>query len=711
MKRGLTISTSSLRFVLYLGTAKHAASSVLQTIDSEPLLLCFAHSNTLLRGRMKIAFLLLYSLLVGTALISAQTATRKTLSKATAATATQAPGVNSLRLEDVTYDRDIERIYWGDFNNIRLDRNGIAISLMSDTYMRNYGAVCDQSLPKNKVMIMNSKCDGWSHMVYVQSGLEVPGTLTCDSSHPVPSGIYADPAMLQAHDAQSTRAALAVFGNLGSVLTKTGDAGINAAFGMDVNFLDVVRQAKDLAPDMQKVIALNTCGGAPIRRFQQNLIAYLTNAAPMRMAGIPATTPFRDSDYQTFLDDLVAAQSRAWIMNSFQRDSIANVEVGTRDEAGHPLSITARYAFQSMGKAGEGRLDLRFKNGMPDCITYADVPDACRVIDPKVVTAFEDGKYVSDHPAVARTYTAPDLRKVTVQVDPGQQVLVEMTGRALAGRQGFVVPAQGKLVNDLIGTGPGGSIVLARAGSPVQLSVFNSQRSIRVNLSRVGIGTNQIADFRGTFKELLPGVDTLPRDNSSVTVSFTLPPGIRQTVGLTDFEKGKTATFSGAGGGATAPAVRPFGGLPGRAPANADARKVMLAGTLLHVELASPITVDAAGSGKLFAGTVVTTRSSAITAVRGSETLPEGTTVFVRVSQGNGRQFLIEGDHAVMGGVNLPLQTNQVVRVAMPARPAPGGRIGPYQLPGMHAGAVLLPGGTMINLQVRNNVALDAGPR
>lgn len=134
-----------------------------------------------------------------------------------------------------------------------------------------------------------------------------------------------------------------------------------------------------------------------------------------------------------------------------------------------------------------------------------------------------------------------------------------------------------------------------RAGSPVQLSVFNSQRNIRVNLSRVGSGANQIADFRGTFKELLPGVDTLPRDNSPVTVSFTLPPGIRQTMGLTDFEKSKTATFSGAGGGAAAPAVRPFGGLPGRAPANADARKVMLAGTLLHVEFASPITVKCCG--------------------------------------------------------------------------------------------------------------------
>ena len=660
---------------------------------------------------VKEIFLLLCSLLVSAVHLSAQSASRKIPPNAAAATSGQAPGVHSLRLDDITYDRDLERIYWGDFDRIRLDRNSMAITLMADTYMRNYGAVCDRALPRNKVMIMNSKCDGWSHMVYVQSGMEVPGTLTCESSHPVPSGIYADPELLDAQQAQATRAAVAVFGKLGNVLTKSGDAGVSAAFGMDVGFLDVVRQAKDLAPDMKRLIALNTCGGEPIERFQHNLVAYLTGTAPVRMAGIPAAVPFRDSDYQTLLDDLVAAQSRAWIMNSYQRDTIANVHVGPRDAAGRPASITAQYAFQSMGKTSEGKLDLRFVNGMPDCITYADVPDACRVIDPKIVTDYEKGKYVTDQPAVERNYTAPDLRKVTVQVDPGQQMMVEVAGSALAGRQGFVVPAQGKLVNDLTGSGPGGSIVLARAGSPVQLSVFNSQRNIRVNLGRVGSGTNQLADFRGTFKEMLPGVDTLPPDNSPVTLSFTLPPGIWQTISLTEFEKNKTAKVPSAGGGTTPPAVRSLEQPPGRAPATTGGSKVMLAGTLLHVQFATPITVDAARSGKLFAGTVVVTRSSAITAMHGGETLPEGTTVFVRVSQGNDRQFLIEGDHAVLGGVNLPLQTNQVMRVAMVGRPGPGIRIGPYQLPAMNSGAVVLPGGAMVNLQVRDNVMLEAGPR
>ena len=234
---------------------------------------------------MKKTFLLLCSLLVGTAHLFAQPSPRKIPSNAPAA---QTPGVNSLRLDGVTYDRDVERIYWGDFDRMRLDRDGLAISLMADTYMRNYGAVCDQSLPRNKVMIMNSECDSWSHRVYVQSGMEVPGSVTCDHSHPVPSGIYADPELLNAQQAQSTRAAIAVFGQLGSVLTKSGDAGVNAAFGMDVSFLDVVRQTKDLAPDMKRVIALNSCGGAPIKRFQQT---WLHTSRIRRRSGWQASLP------------------------------------------------------------------------------------------------------------------------------------------------------------------------------------------------------------------------------------------------------------------------------------------------------------------------------------------------------------------------------------------------------------------------------------
>ena len=93
------------------------------------------------------------------------------------------------------------------------------------------------------------------------------------------------------HDVQTRRMGLAMIGELGSAFTKTGDAGINNAIGMNVQNFDSARQAKDLASDMKRLIASNSCGGAPLKRFERNLIAYSTDKPPIRMVGIPTSGP------------------------------------------------------------------------------------------------------------------------------------------------------------------------------------------------------------------------------------------------------------------------------------------------------------------------------------------------------------------------------------------------------------------------------------
>ena len=156
-------------------------------------------------------------------------------------------------------------------------------------------------------------------------------------------------------------------------------------------------------------------------------------------------------------------------MNRFQHDSVANVSVRTRDAAGRPSSISASYAYQAAGKQAEGNVELRFEKGAPHCLVYADVPGTCRSISPVIIAAYEDGKYVTDHPAIARTYVAPDLRQVKVAVDQSQSVLVEISGNSLNVRRDIVVATRGKLLRDVQGIGPGGSVVLVHAGSPVLL--------------------------------------------------------------------------------------------------------------------------------------------------------------------------------------------------------------------------------------------------
>lgn len=223
-----------------------------------------------------------------------------------------------------------------------------------------------------------------------------------------------------------------MIGQLGSVITKNGNEGINAALGMDMQDLDIIRQTTDLGFDMKRLIANNACGGAPLRRFERNLIAYVTDKSPIRIAGAPTSPgPFRDSDYQTLLDDLVADQSSAWLLNRFQGHSISNVSVEKRDAADRPTLISANYAYQALDKQAEGKVELRFENGEPHCLVYADVPGTCRTVSPTIVAVYEDGKYVTERPANARTYVAPDLRQIVVVVDQSQPVLVEIPSNAL----------------------------------------------------------------------------------------------------------------------------------------------------------------------------------------------------------------------------------------------------------------------------------------
>lgn len=631
----------------------------------------------------------------------------------------------SLKVDGLTYGREIDRIYWGDFEHVHIDRSGLEFGLMMSSYMHDFGVVCAAALPKNKVQIMAQECTQQSYWVNGY-GVERPGSRTCTQYRTYGTGVYADPALYNANQSEDGKMATAMLGKLGSVLTKTGDAGINAAMGNYMQTMDVAREAGEFKSDLQLLLHNNTCGGAPLKRFEKNLIAYATNRPPIRMAGIPTSSgPSRDSDYQTLLDDLVNEQSRAWMLNRFLRNSISNVSVNRRDNAGHPLSISANYAYQGMRGRAEGKVELRFEDGAPHCLVFSDVPDTCRAVSHRLAAAYEDGKYVTDHPAVTRKYVAPDLRQVDIVADPNQQVLVEIPGNALNMPQGRVIPMRGKLLQDIRGTGPGGgSVVLEHAGSVVNFAVFNSQRSTQFHLSRVGNDPTHAINFYSASKEFRAGVDALPRDGSPFKLSFDLPPNIRKKMLLTDYEKQKTAVVANAAVSPLAAERVPSQTVSSRAAISPyrsggaiEPHNVLPAHSLLQLQFADSITVDQVAPGKLFPTTVMEARTAFRVPSR-RPALPGGTTVFVRITQGNRSQYLIQADHAVVRGTNIPLDTN--VQPRMPRRSAaPRTRVqvrgwGNVRIPiaAQTAGsAVLVPAGTIIHLATRSDAILDGTPQ
>jgi hypothetical protein len=370
-----------------------------------------------------------------------------------------------------------------------------------------------------------------------------------------------------------------------------------------------------------------------------------------------------------------------------------------------------------------GRVSLQFEDGAPHCLVFSDVPDACRAVSHSLAAAYEDGKYVTDHPAESRRYVAPDLRQVEVVVEPNRQVLVEVPDQVLNFPQGRVFPTKGTLLQDLQGIGPsGGRVAVVRAGSPVTLSFFNSQRGTDFHLARVGSAPGYAVEFYGLTTQYPAGSGAPPHSGSSLSVSFVVPAGVKRKMLLTDYEKQQTT-------GAASPSPplvhedphsQPGdgGGVPFANPsiASGQQHRVLPAGTLLQLACTGAINVDQVVPGKLFASTLVTRRTSASTAAS-RETLPEGTTVFLKITRGTGNQYLIQTDHAVVAGADVPLDSGVQTRVPMRGIP----RTAPIQVRGWGSvrfpagqasdSTVLLPAGTVIYLSLKAPASLDGVPQ
>ena len=133
---------------------------------------------------------------------------------------------------------------------------------------------------------------------------------------------------------------------------------------------------------------------------------------------------------------------------------------------------------------------------------------------------------------------------------------------------------------------------------------------------------------------------------------------------LTEYEKQKTAVVANASVPPVAEQSVPSrtvssGGEVSARPSEdvKEPHRVLPTGTLLQLRFDTAISVDEVVSGKLFPATVMSGRTAPYMAGR-EENLPDGTTVFVRITQENASLYLIQADHAVLRGADIPLDTN-----------------------------------------------------
>jgi hypothetical protein len=322
--------------------------------------------------------------------------TASTAAKPGATTTSAAQGAAltpaSLKTDGLNYADDVVRIYVGDFEHVRLKRGGPEIGLLVGGYMNAFSERCDQYLPKNKVEIMRQECsqEAWSVNGY---GVEVAGSRHCVSYRSVGTGRYADPEVY-ALNAQ-TDAAMA--GNmLGDFMS--GMKGGDPASGM--------RKVTDIAayagPDMATLIQNNGCVSAAMVRFQANFLRFGEGKEAIRMPGGAAVVasvassagPGKEQNYKRLIDDLIADESKAWMMNRYQPGS-ASTTREMKDAQGRAAEVDASYGFTGMGGQYKGSVRVTFKDGTPECLYFSDFPTSCRAPSPRVISAYEKNQYAN----------------------------------------------------------------------------------------------------------------------------------------------------------------------------------------------------------------------------------------------------------------------------------------------------------------------------
>jgi hypothetical protein len=334
----------------------------------------------------------------GSAARPASTASKPATAAAKPATAAAPQGVvlspASLDTDGLNYADDIARIYVGDFEHVRLKRDGPEIGLLVGGYMNAFSERCDQSLPKNKVEIMQSECaqEQWRVNGY---GREVPGSRYCVSYQSVGTGRYADPEVyaLNAH----TDAAMAS-NTMGDMMTglKRGDP----SSGM--------RKVTDIAayagPDMATLIRSNGCVSAAMVRFQANFLRFGEGKEPIRMPGRAAavasaasatsTGPAKGQNFKRLINDLIAEESKAWMINRYQPGTVNTSNV-MRDAQGRAAEVEAWYGYVGMEGHHTGTVRVTFKDGSPECLYFSDFPTSCRAPSPRVISAYERNQYAN----------------------------------------------------------------------------------------------------------------------------------------------------------------------------------------------------------------------------------------------------------------------------------------------------------------------------
>lgn len=298
---------------------------------------------------------------------------------------------DSLDVDGFNYETELKALFLGDFDNSRLKPDDMRFSVLLSGYINGFSRQCEAYLPKDAVEITESRCVEESTPVNIYGN--PVGATTCSRYESFGTGRYADPELM----------------SLSSQLESQLVPGmLSDAFGLSGRDpLESPRQMADVAlsfgDDMTALFQRNACGGEGIKRLQANIERFAQGQPPLRLASgatlassraqTGAGGPFVDSDYAKLVDALITENAQGWMLNRYVLGSASGVSVLSRDSDGRPAQLRANYQFDTFGNRSAGSVLLSFKDGLPDCLYFADAPQVCRLPSRRIITAYEKGEY------------------------------------------------------------------------------------------------------------------------------------------------------------------------------------------------------------------------------------------------------------------------------------------------------------------------------
>lgn len=295
-----------------------------------------------------------------------------------------------LDTEKLFYAEFFDYLYRGHSENIIIKRESEEFMMIFNAYISAFGKKCPSALPTDKVELMTLKCDQYMVTKEALSGFEL--YRNCTSWVSVGTGVFVKPELFAAKQLLESPFKKSALAYLEDMYTNPNASG---------NAVDKMHRLKRLKRDMDYFFANNDCTSKAVAQFEKNLLHFAVQKPLERLKGISAYEEMRiagapsgEQRIEKLIADIVQEQSETWAANKYIKGSISNVRTFTGEDGKTIVAYKANYVFSNMLFGNDtGAVTIRLKDGLPNCIIFADFPNNCKSPSASLLMAYTKGKY------------------------------------------------------------------------------------------------------------------------------------------------------------------------------------------------------------------------------------------------------------------------------------------------------------------------------